>query len=146
MRDNQLIMHLFQRFCWLDDGLQARLHDRGWPDVSRAQSMVMVNVLSGFVRPAEIARRMGVSRQAIHTTIAQLVEIGILTLEPDPHDKRQRRVAVTAYGARMRSDAQQAMDAVSAAVKNAIGAASYDALLSALEADWGPVPTGRPPG
>ena len=144
MRDNQLIMYLFQRFCWLDDGLQARLHDRGWPDVSRAQSMVTVNVLSGHVRPAEIARRMGVSRQAIHTTIAQLAEMGILTLEPDPDDRRQRRV--TEYGARMRSDAQQAMDAVSAAVKGALGEARYDALLDALEADWGPAPTGRPPG
>ena len=144
MRDNQLIMYLYQRFCWLDDGLQARLHDRGWPDVSRAQSMVMVNVLSGHVRPAEIARRMGVSRQAIHTTIAQLVEMGILTLEPDPDDRRQRRVSVTEYGARMRSDAQQAMDAASAAVKAALGEARYDALLDALEADWGPVPTGRP--
>ncbi len=145
MRDNQLIMHLFQRFCWLDDGLQARLHDRGWPDVSRAQSMVMVNVLSGYVRPAEIARRMGISRQAIHTTIAQLVDMGILTLEPDPDDKRQRRVAVTAYGAQMRSDAQQAMDAVCAAVKGALGESHYNTLLDALETDWGPVPTGRPP-
>src|SRR3546814_19979704 len=56
MRTNQLIIALFQRFCWLDEGLQARLHDRGWPDISRPQSMVMTNIVSGIVRPSDIAR------------------------------------------------------------------------------------------
>src|SRR3546814_11181749 len=63
MRTNQLIIALFQRFCWLDEGLQARLHDRGWPDISRPQSMVMTNIVSGIVRPSDIARNLGVSRQ-----------------------------------------------------------------------------------
>ena len=137
MRTNQLIIALFQRFCWLDEGLQSRLHDRGWPDVSRPQSMVMTNIVSGIVRPSDIARNLGVSRQAIHSTINQMVKLGMVELAPDPDDRRHMIVSLTPTGARMRQDAQQAMDALSDQLAEQLGQDRFDALLAALEADWG---------
>ncbi|WOF44901.1 winged helix DNA-binding protein [Sphingopyxis indica] len=137
MRTNQLIIALFQRFCWLDEGLQARLHDRGWPDVSRPQSMVMTNIVSGIVRPSDIARNLGVSRQAIHSTIGQLVELGILQLEVDPTDRRHMIASLTDLGARMRRDAQQAMDELAEQLADKLGHDRFAALLETLEADWG---------
>ncbi|WP_447763212.1 MarR family winged helix-turn-helix transcriptional regulator [Sphingopyxis panaciterrae] len=137
MRTNQLIIALFQRFCWLDEGLQARLHDRGWPDVNRPQSMVMTNIVSGIVRPSDIARNLGVSRQAIHSTIGQMVKLGIVQLEVDPADRRHMIVSLTETGARMRQDAQHAMDALTAQISDVLGQDRFDALLTALEADWG---------
>ena len=137
MRTNQLIIALFQRFCWLDEGLQARLHDHGWPDVNRPQSMVMTNIVSGIVRPSDIARNLGVSRQAIHSTINQMVKLGIVQLEVDPGDRRHMVVSLTDLGARMRKDAQRSMDALTAQIADRLGQDRFDALLTALEADWG---------
>lgn len=137
MRNNQLIIALFQRFCWLDEGLQARLHERGWPDVSRPQSMVMTNIVSGIVRPSDIARNLGVSRQAIHSTINQMIKLGIVQLDVDPEDRRHMIVSLTETGARMRKDAQRAMDALTAQIATQIGQERFDALFDALEADWG---------
>lgn len=137
MRTNQLIIALFQRFCWLDEGLQARLHDRGWPDVSRPQSMVMTNIVSGIVRPSDIARNLGVSRQAIHSTINQMVAMGMVELAPDPEDRRHMIVSLTDIGARMRQDAQAAMDALTDHLAGKLGQERFDALLATLEADWG---------
>ena len=137
MRMNQLIIALFQRFCWLDEGLQARLHDRGWPDVSRSQSMVMTNIVSGVVRPSDIARNLGVSRQAIHSTINQMVKLGIVELATDPDDRRHMILSLTETGARMRQDAQRAMDALTSQIAQVLGQEQFDALLAALEADWG---------
>ena len=137
MRTNQLIIALFQRFCWLDEGLQARLHDHGWPDVNRPQSMVMTNIVSGIVRPSDIARNLGVSRQAIHSTINQMVKLGIVQLEVDPGDRRHMVVSLTDLGARMRKDAQRSMDALTAQIADRLGQDKFDALLAALEADWG---------
>jgi DNA-binding MarR family transcriptional regulator len=137
MRTNQLIIALFQRFCWLDEGLQARLHDHGWPDVNRPQSMVMTNIVSGIVRPSDIARNLGVSRQAIHSTINQMVKLGIVKLEVDPADRRHMIVSLTDLGARMRKDAQRSMDALTAQIAAVLGQDKFDALLAALEADWG---------
>jgi len=137
MRTNQLIIALFQRFCWLDEGLQARLHDHGWPDVNRPQSMVMTNIVSGIVRPSDIARSLGVSRQAIHSTINQMVGLGIVQLDVDPADRRHMVVSLTDLGARMRQDAQRSMDALTAQIATRLGQDRFDALLDALEADWG---------
>ncbi len=137
MRTNQLIIALFQRFCWLDEGLQARLRDHGWPDVNRPQSMVMTNIVSGIVRPSDIARNLGLSRQAIHSTINQMVKLGIVQLDVDPDDRRHMIVSLTDLGARMRKDAQRSMDALTAQIASMLGQDKFDALLAALEADWG---------
>ncbi|OHD06164.1 MarR family winged helix-turn-helix transcriptional regulator [Sphingopyxis sp. RIFCSPHIGHO2_12_FULL_65_19] len=148
MRTNQLIIALFQRFCWLDEGLQARLHDHGWPDVNRPQSMVMTNIVSGIVRPSDIARNLGVSRQAIHSTINQMVALGMVQLDVDPADRRHMIVSLTDLGARMRKDAQRSMDALTAQIAAKLGQDKFDALLAALEADWGdnigPTASARP--
>ena len=136
MRSIELIIHLFQRFCWLDEGLQARVHERGWPDISRPQSMVMINIVSGVTRPSDIARRLGVSRQAIHTTIAQMIDKGVVTLEDDPDDARHKRLALTAFGERMRNDAQAAMTELTGVLAARIGQERFDQLLETL-ADWG---------
>ncbi|KGB53210.1 Transcriptional regulator, MarR family [Sphingopyxis sp. LC81] len=137
MRTNQLIIALFQRFCWLDEGLQARLHDHGWPDVNRPQSMVMTNIVSGIVRPSDIARNLGISRQAIHSTINQMVKLGIVQMDVDPADRRHMIVSLTDLGARMRKDAQRSMDELTAQIATKLGQDKFDALFAALEADWG---------
>lgn len=133
-----LMKRMFQGVIWLDDGLQQRLHDRGWPDVSRAQSLVMLNVIDGITRPAEIARRVGVSRQAVHVTIGQMVALGVLQLEPDPEDARNKRVALTPYGETMRAAAQEAMGDLLGTLAQRLGEDRLEALLDALRTDWGP--------
>lgn len=137
MRSYQLIIALFQRFCWLDEGLQARMRDLGWPHVSRPQSMMMIAIISNIVRPSDIARNLGISRQAVHRTINQMVDLGILRLEPDPADRRHMIVSLTETGARMRAAAQKAMDDLVGSIPERIGRSRFDALLSALDADWG---------
>ena len=99
--------------------------------------MVMTNIVSGIVRPSDIARNLGVSRQAIHSTISQMVKLGIVRLEVDPGDRRHMIVSLTDLGARMRKDAQRSMDALTAQIAARLGQDKFDALLAALEADWG---------
>lgn len=137
MKKNQLIIALFQRFCWMDEGLQARLHERGWPDVSRSQSMVMTNIVSGIVRPSDIARNIGISRQAIHSTINQMEKLGILQLKVDSKDRRHVILELTETGKQMRRDAQLAMDSLTTQISNILGQEKFDSMLDALESDWG---------
>lgn len=133
-----LIIPLLQGFSWFDDGLQAYMRTKGWPNTSRPQSMVMIHVVSGVTRPAELARRLGVSRQAMHVTISQMVDQDILELRDDPADGRSKRVEITVQGQRMRRDAQEAMRLMTAALEQRIGAGGVAALRGALGTDWGP--------
>ena len=95
--------------------------------------------------PMSIARNLGVSRQAIHSTINQMVKLGIVQLEVDPGDRRHMIVSLTDLGARMRRDAQRSMDALTAQIAAVLGQDKFDALLAALEADWGSNIESAPP-
>lgn len=135
---DSLIVPLLQGFSWFDDGLQAYLKAKGWPQATRPQSMVMVNVVRGLTRPTDIARSLGVSRQAIHTTINQMIELGLLDLENDAADGRSKRVVITPTGQKMRAAANEAMLHLAAVLEERIGAQSVGALRHAFAADWGP--------
>ena len=133
-----LIVPLLQGFSWFDDGLQAYLQAKGWPHATRPQSMVMVHVVRGVTKPSDIARNLGVSRQAIHTTIGQMIKMGLLELENDPEDGRSKRVVIAPDGQKMRLVAQEAMRIMSATLEARIGAKAVTALHDAFAADWGP--------
>lgn len=132
-----LIVPLLQAFCWFDDGLQAHLQAKGWAHVTRPQSMVMVNIVTGVCRPSDIARNLGVSRQAIHATINQMVDMGMLSLEDDPADGRSKIVAIAAKGQAMRADANEAVSRLTAELARRIGKVKVANLAAALAADWG---------
>lgn len=137
-----LIVPLLQGFFWFDDGLQAALRARGWGHVTRPQSMVMINVLSGVRRPSDIARNLGVSRQAVHATIAQMAAMGMVEMRDDPDDRRTKIVALSRMGRRMRRDADAAVEALTAELVRRIGADKVKALRAAFGADWGAPPDG----
>src|SRR5438874_524417 len=52
--------------------------------LARAQALVFVHLDEGGTRPAEIARRSGISRQAVGQTVAKMREQGLVKLAPDP--------------------------------------------------------------
>lgn len=132
-----LIVPLLQGFCWFDDGLQAHLDAEGWGHVTRPQSIVMVAVLTGFNRPSDIARHLRISRQAIHATIADMVEMGIFELSDDPDDRRSKIVTIAAKGAKMRNFANKTVQKLTAELARRIGKANVAALAKALGAEWG---------
>ena len=133
-----LIVPMLQGFYWFDEGLQNYLRQKGWPNVTRSQSMVMVSVVLGVVRPADIARNLGVSRQAAHLTINGMVKIGLLELVDDPEDGRSKIVVISERGGQMREHARQASTLMSQELARRIGADRLQALREALAADWGP--------
>ena len=133
-----LILSLLQGFYWFDEGLQNYLRSKGWPAVTRPQSMVMANVVLGFRRPSDIARNMDVSRQAIHATTNQMVTLGILALVDDPTNRRVKLLTLTPLGEQMRADAQQAMVVISDELGRRVGRAQLLKTAHMLDSDWGP--------
>jgi DNA-binding MarR family transcriptional regulator len=99
--------------------------------------MVMANVAIGVRKPSDIARNMGISRQAAHTTINQMVAMGMLELRQDKDDRRSKIVAVSGDGLAMRRDADQVMEALIAELRRRIGARNVENLMRAFSADWG---------
>jgi DNA-binding MarR family transcriptional regulator len=133
-----LILSLLQGFYWFDEGLQNYIRAKGWPAVTRPQSMVMANVVLGFRRPSHIARNMDVSRQAMHATVNQMIKLGILALADDPTNRRVKLLKLTPLGEQMRVDAQQAMVVMSDELGRRVGRAQLLQAAHLLGGDWGP--------
>lgn len=132
-----IIVSLLAGFEWFDEGLQRSLKAAGWPVLTRPESMVMMHVQMNIVRPADIARSLGLTRQAVHATIATLVDRGVFQLAPDPIDRRIRVVELTAMGNAMRRDAMRIVTALTGALEERIGGEALAALRSAFVSDWG---------
>lgn len=141
-----MVVDMLRAFYWFDDGMQNYLRSRGWPSVSRTQSMILINVISGTNRSAEIARNLGVTRQAIHITISQMIDAGLVKLESDPTDGRSKCVVLSETLEPMRRDAREAVDLLTKELHRRLGARTAQALARAFEQDWGPTLTFDEPG
>jgi DNA-binding MarR family transcriptional regulator len=136
-QSTHLIVPLLRAFIWFDEGLQAQLRSKGWNKVTRPQSMVMAAIAMGLVKPSEIARILGISRQAIHLTINQMIEMDLLELVSDPNDRRAKIVRISKGGQKRRQDARAAMDYLTAELERRIGRQNLLNLTKSLTADWG---------
>ena len=52
------------------------------------------------VRLTELAQRLGITKQAVGQVVAELEEMGVVELRPDPSDGRAKLVRFTAKGAK----------------------------------------------
>lgn len=140
----QVLLNLLTGFYWFDEGLRSYIQARGWPEVTRPQSMVMANLVMGVRYPSEIARRLGVSRQAIHATLKSMIGMGMVELADDPENMRVKVVVFTPMGEAMRRDAQQAMKIMVDTLAGRIGTDAFDKAASMLALDWGRPMSFRP--
>src|SRR3954447_10550512 len=66
--------------------------------LARSHSLVFAHLDADGTRPAEIARRAGISRQAVGQTVAQMKTQGLVKLAPERGNRRARLVQPTARG------------------------------------------------
>lgn len=137
MRSPYLIVSLLQGFYWFDSGLQSYLRARNLPTLTHSQSMVMINLTTGTTRPADVARNLGISRQAVHVTLLQMQKLGMVDFRNDPTDKRSKIVVLTERGEPMRRHAQAAVTAMTERLAKRIGTTQVANLLAAFSTDWG---------
>lgn len=131
---------LFDAFSWFDESLQQSMQVSGVPGLSRSQSMVMIYLGEGVRRPAALARKLRVTRQAMHKTIADLEAKGYVQLVPDPDDRRAKIVRLSSTGLQRHRQAQVCLTALEKELEARLGRRAVAALTKALRADWGESP------
>jgi len=135
---NTNLAQLFMRaFYWAENGLQNTLKERGWAEITKAQSQVFISIGEGVTRPSEIAARMSVTRQAIHQTINELIDLGYVSLEPDPTDRRAKIVTYTDKGHDLGQNTVLGLSEIEAQLISRIGVENVQALREALSQNWG---------
>ncbi|TFV51545.1 helix-turn-helix domain-containing protein [Blastococcus sp. TF02A_35] len=90
---------------WFDEQSRAELERRGWPKLSAAQTAVFAHLSDFPVHPAELARRLGNTRQATADLVQGLVRLGLLEMLDDPTRRGGRLVCVPQRGLQLARDA-----------------------------------------
>jgi DNA-binding MarR family transcriptional regulator len=139
--DVLLMWQLLRAFIWIDRGLQQSMEARGWPPLSRTESQIMLLISVGIVRPSDISRSLGLSRQAINQTLKLLVDRHLIELRDDPGDARCKIVRFAKEGEAIRKDARDIMAELETDLGRRIGPAAIAALKSVPESSWGSPPT-----
>jgi DNA-binding MarR family transcriptional regulator len=137
---------LLRAFRWVDESLLSALHAAGWPELTRAHSLVFAHLDPKGTRTAEIARRAGISRQAVHQTVQELQRLGLVTLVSDPTNRSAKLVVPTDRGRASIRVAKQTLANLEDELAQRLGRDQVQALRTALEADWGPPIEGSPGG
>jgi len=137
-----LLRKLLHAFYWVDDGLQAHMVRETGFSLPRAQSMMMACIDDGVTRQADMAKHLRVSKQAVQQALKALIAKGLVQVDPDPDNGRQKIVSLTIRGREMRRIARAGVRALEQALAARIGSRHLEALHAALDADWGP--SGRP--
>ncbi len=110
----------------------------------RAQSMIMVCVSKGITSPKETAERLKVSKQSIRQALRPMIEGGLVTVGPDPANRRQRIVQVTERGQAARDVARRGLERLEKELARRIGRDRLETLHEVLNLNWGPSPTEAP--
>lgn len=126
---------------WFEEALLSAMEHDGPPVVSPTQLHLFAALDEEGTTVAELARRMGVTRQTAHQAVHALVASGLLEQLPDPDSARRRLIRRTREGARAHRRAVRVLEQAEEALRARIGPQLADALRTALESPWGAPPS-----
>ncbi len=106
----------------------------------RTQSIIMILIGDGVNQQSEMAKLLGISKQAVSQAIKEMISKGLVSLDPDPNNGRQKIVSYTLEGRKMRDVAQKGLQQLEAELGKRIGQRRLQALHDALDAPWGDPP------
>lgn len=137
LQENGLLRALVHATYWLDDALQAYMKAHAGLSLPRAQSMTMIYLTEGVDRPADLAGKLKVSKQATRKALEGLQAKGMVELTVDPNNGRQKIVSFTQFGRGLGLIAKRGLSELEAELARRIGLERIENLREALDADWG---------
>lgn len=110
------------------------LSDKGFKGLKSNFGQVMGLISQEGVRIQYIASVIGVSKQAIAATAAELEQQGYITREPDPDDRRQITLGLSPLGQRLLTEAVASVRSLEVTIENLLSTEEFLFLESSVSA------------
>ena len=111
----------------------------GYDDLQPVHVLLFRYPTIANLRPGQLAEEVGLSKQAINDLLRQLEAKGYIALQPDPSDRRARRITLTPRGKQLMEYVRVAAHDIAEDWERAVGRRRFDAirktLLDYIEAD-----------
>ncbi|MFE9101877.1 MarR family winged helix-turn-helix transcriptional regulator [Actinomadura geliboluensis] len=126
----------------LQDELFQRLAEQGHPDVRPRHGTVLAFLDAEGMRATELAARSGQHKQIVGTIVDELTALGYVRREPDPADRRAKRIVPTEHGLDEIAKARAILADIEDRHRRALGDAAFTAFKDAFQrivrdqSDW----------
>lgn len=124
---------LFKCARLLNERAIRTVRERTGRPVRVAHTLLLPHIDFEGVRSTELARRLGVSKQAVGQLVDELVEMRIVERVADPDDGRAKLVRFSARGRRSILDGLGVLGEIERDMEAALGRSAFAALHAALE-------------
>lgn len=132
-----LLQLLDRAYAWFEEGLLRECRGPEPSSLGRADLRLLANLNCGTTYSSELARRLGVSRQAVGKLVKNLEKEGLVVLETDPEQRNLKRIVITPEGERWIRAAVGELQRMEQVLAMRLGEKSMAVLRQVLEADWG---------
>jgi DNA-binding MarR family transcriptional regulator len=127
---------LLNRSDWMEQRLYANAELNGYGDVTAAMSRLFAHLAGRPVGLSELARRLTVTRQAVHKLASEAARLGYVEFIDCEKDARVKLLGFTQKGWDMAESAEAELDAIEADLARQIGAEQLAALKAILSSPW----------
>ena len=127
---------LISRSEWFSRGIMNHVRRGEHAYITPAQSRLLMHMAGRPASMSELARRLAISRQAVHKTVAELVRRGILEVRADPERRNARLVVYTAKGKQVNRSGVRIIESIEQRIGERLGQDRLETLRELLAADW----------
>lgn len=119
-------------FAGFERELLAGLHAAGAGEIRATHNAVLRFLDADGTRATVLAERSGLTRQAVTQIVDDLEQLGYVAREPDPADRRAKRVVYTERGRKAFAASRGVIERIERAYEERLGARAYAALRKSL--------------
>ncbi|MEZ5649226.1 MAG: MarR family transcriptional regulator [Burkholderiaceae bacterium] len=130
---HQLLLH---RADWFAAEIMRGIRKSPYPQITPSQSRLLAHMAGRPTSMAELARRLAISRQAVHKTVNELARQGILEVHKDPERGNATLVTYTAKGRAINRAGAAIIESAEARIAEQIGPDTLERLKNLLRRDW----------
>jgi DNA-binding MarR family transcriptional regulator len=105
----------------LDERIARRRQGTKYAHVRASDVRVFIFASNGGATLSDVARTLGISRQAVHMSARRLKETGVVTLKPAANGKRETTISLTADGEAAMVDSREHIRMLEDEVMEVIG-------------------------
>jgi len=122
------------RIPWeaVQEHMLQRLHANGFTDFDPSYLIVVQYPGPQGERPSDLAARLRISKQALNHLLGQLEHLGYLKRQPDPEDKRSKRITLTTRGTKAATTIREAVAEIEETWTRQLGPTRFDQLRTLL--------------
>lgn len=124
------------RYDWIETTLHEYAKQNGYGHLSPALTRLFGHIRKKPVSISDLARKMMISRQAVHKLLIEAKEMGYVELLDDDHDKRIKLVQFTQAGLEMAQTGIGDLVTIEKNLIEVLGKEDFQHLKRILSKDW----------